>query len=310
MIESLSYAPVKEQLFPWAAKLDYLKQHPVTQFKPGLNVIFGANGSGKSTLLQMLATALAAEQGGTSVVTSAWVRDLFRWGSDSITWPFKVVHDGQPVMYFNARASEGLIGGGFDDDFFMLGVANTMTKGSAGQLVLHRATRLLEVIAPPRPEPARRTTRKSAKAADAASATETETGAKRRSKTAKDFERKAGKEPLVESGFPKKIEWKTPVANDAKKAVIDELLSPKCAKGPRTLLLDEPESGYSLGWQAGLWNNILSRVDPEKFQVIVATHSPFALGIKGANYIEMAPGYHVESVAAMLSLVHRLNSQE
>ncbi|MBU9200409.1 ATP-binding protein [Burkholderia multivorans] len=308
MIESLSYAPVKEQLFPWAEKLDYLKQHPITQFKPGLNIIFGGNGSGKSTLLQMLATALAAEQGGTSVVTASWVRDLFRWGSNRIAWPFEVIHDGQPVMYFNARASEGLIGGGFDDDFFMLGVANTMTKGSAGQLVLHRATRLLEVIAPPRPESAKKTTRKSAM--DAAESTDTASaGTKRRPKTARDFERKAGHEPLVPRGFPDKIEWKTPIANDAKKAVVDALLAPKCAQGPRTLLLDEPESGYSLGWQAGLWNNVLSKVDPEKFQVIVATHSPFALGIKGANYIEMAPGYHGESMAAMLSLVQRLNSQ-
>lgn len=58
-----------------------------------------------------------------------------------------------------------------------------------------------------------------------------------------------------------------------------------------TVLLDEPESGYSITWQKTFWDNIIKPIDTEQFQVIIATHSIFSLNIPGANYIEMEPGY-------------------
>ncbi|KVP39545.1 AAA family ATPase [Burkholderia ubonensis] len=300
MIDSLTFKPLKGSTMPWAAELDYFKKAPVTEFKPGLNILFGGNGSGKSTVLQLLATSLAAAQGGTSVVTASWMRDVLGFDNKSVQLPCELVHDGQPVMFFDARAKEGLIGGGFDDDFFNLGIANTMARGSTGQLGLRRVDRLLQVLVskdcptpqPPEPEPADKPKR-------------------RGGRTAKSFERKEAIRSLVPDGFPAEIEWKVTRGSgtdhrNKRFDLVDELLRAKRPVGPKTLIFDEPESGFSLPWQAGLWHNVFGKVDPARFQVIVATHSPFALGIPGANYIEMSPGYVRECLTAAQRFVDRL----
>jgi predicted ATPase len=101
--------------------------------------------------------------------------------------------------------------------------------------------------------------------------------------------------------------------NDTSKlrmALIDELLCAKRATGQKTFIFDEPESGFSLPWQAGLWASIFAKLDPNEFQVLVATHSPFALGISGANYIEMSPGYVRECEVAVLPLMTRFMFKE
>lgn len=304
MIDSLTFVPQNDGVMPWSAKLDYFKKHPVTEFKSGLNIAFGANGSGKSTLLQLLGTALAAVQGGTSTVTSSWLQDVCGFDAKEILLPCDIVHDGQPVMYFDSRAKEGLIGGSFDDDFFSLGLANTLTRGSSGQLVLQRIDRMLQVLmrkgTPPAPPPAEPAA----------------TPRRARGKSLKDLERKGGFRSLVPEGFPSEIEWKIPrhlaghKSLNARTALVEEHLRAKRAPGPKTLIFDEPESGFSLPWQAGIWANIFSKIDPEQFQVIVATHSPFALGIPGAHYIEMSPGYLLECQVATLGLMTRFMSKE
>lgn len=306
MIDLLTYTELADSNMPWAAQLDYFKRSPVTEFKPGLNILFGGNGSGKSTVLQMLGQTLAATQGGTSVVTSSWISDVVGFGGSHCKLPCSVVHDGQPVMFFDARAKEGLVGGSFDDDFFSLGVANAMAKGSTGQLGFRRLERLLKVLLDAQKEGA---------AQDSAPKPEAVRAPAKGKRTAKSFERKAGAKSLVPQGFPAEIEWK--VSRDhlnahwkARFDVVEQLLAAKRPQGPKTLLFDEPESGFSLPWQAGLWSNMFSKVDPEKHQVIVATHSPFALGIDGANYIEMTPGYLLESKVALMSLMNRFFSQK
>lgn len=296
MIDSLTIKPCKNSEFPWVAELDYFKRHPVTEFKPGLNILFGGNGSGKSTVLQLLAQSLAAAQGGVSMVTTSWLQDVFGFDGKELLLPCEVVHDGQPVMFFDARAQEGLIGGSFDDDFFSLGIENIMAKGSAGQLGLRRLERLLRVMHPTPEAPP-------AQAAQAAPDTTS------RGRTAKDFSRKAPN-PRPPADFPAQIEWKMSrgSVNSAWTKRLDlaeELFRAKRPLGQKTLIFDEPESGFSLPWQAGLWSNVFAKVDPERFQVIVATHSPFALRIPGANYIEMSPDYLLESQLATLSLVDR-----
>lgn len=297
MIDSLTYKPLKESVMPWADELDYFKNTPVTEFKPGLNILFGGNGSGKSTVLNLLATSLAAVQGGSSVVTSSWIRDVLGFDGDAVQLPCELVHDGQPVMFFDARAKEGIIGGSFDDDFFAMGVANTIARGSTGQLGLQRLDRLLQVLVE--------------KNTPAQQEQAPESKPKGRGRSAKSFARKGSNPSMTPKGFPASIEWKVSrgSGNDTwskRFDLIDGLLSAKRPVGPKTLIFDEPESGFSLPWQAGIWANVFAKVDPERFQVIVATHSPFSLGIPGAHYIEMSPGYLRQSQLAVFTLLERL----
>lgn len=299
MIKQLSFTPCPDMLMPWTRELSYFKENPVTQFQPGLNIVFGGNGSGKSSLLQMLALSLAAKQGGSSVVTSSWVSEVFGYTGASCRLPCDVTHDGQPLMFMDARASEGLIAGSFDDDFFEMGLANTLTKGSTGELVISRLNRLLEVLVAP-PE-----------ASDTGNPSCDGEAGKRKGTTLKDLSRKEGRKSLVPSGFPEKIEWRIPLKGSSASVQdridgVAALLRAKCDKGPRTLIFDEPESGFSLPWQAALWQNIFSKVDPTRFQVIVATHSPFALHIPGARYIELTPGYLRQSENAVRALLARI----
>lgn len=59
--------------------------------------------------------------------------------------------------------------------------------------------------------------------------------------------------------------------------------------GKMTLLFDEPERALALPKQRELFN-ILNDL-ATKYQVIIATHSPFVLYIKGSNILDIEPGY-------------------
>jgi hypothetical protein len=99
----------------------------------------------------MAALSLAAEQGGVSTVTQDWLRNVVTggFGGDAkvgtLLEGINVVHDGQPVMYGNPRNAVGLIGGGFDDDFFSQGVEAAMYKGSTGYTTMKRLHRMIAV---------------------------------------------------------------------------------------------------------------------------------------------------------------------
>jgi len=73
-----------------------------------------------------------------------------------------------------------------------------------------------------------------------------------------------------------------------------ELLKATIAQGQKTLLLDEPESGLAVHVQHNLWRMMENGALKHNLQIIVATHSPFALSCT-ANYIELTPGYLKQS---------------
>ena len=80
--------------------------------------------------------------------------------------------------------------------------------------------------------------------------------------------------------------------------LLEARLAPSIPSGPLTLLLDEPESNFSVAWQARIWDRLANPSGPSHFQVIVATHSMFSLNIPGATYIEFEEGYLESATAA------------
>lgn len=77
-------------------------------------------------------------------------------------------------------------------------------------------------------------------------------------------------------------------------------LQPAIPVGPLTVLLDEPDLHLDIPSQANLWGQIKRLAKKE--QIIVATHSIFAVNVKGATYIDLVPGYLEECRKAALGV--------
>lgn len=251
----------------------------------------------------MMGMTMAAVQGGRSCVTSSWIYDLVGFHGKEHGIPGKLRHDGQPIMYFDARAKEGIVGGGFDDDFFSLGFENSMRRGSTGQLVLARLDRMLSIL------------RGAQEVIGASSAATTKS--KRKTSGAPVSKENPGRRASGSTfnagapSFPTEIEYKVTRGENsvwaAKLKTLEALFVASVPLGPKTMLFDEPESGFSIDWQARFWSGLRDKVNPHEFQVIVATHSPFALGVEGANYIEMEEGYIKKSKDALRDLMPALS---
>ena len=77
----------------------------------------------------------------------------------------------------------------------------------------------------------------------------------------------------------------------------------------QTILLDEIEANLDFAHQAMVWKTIRTLVEDGKHQVIVASHSPFAINVPGAHYIETTEGY-LEASRAALRLLHEEDEEE
>jgi predicted ATPase len=82
---------------------------------------------------------------------------------------------------------------------------------------------------------------------------------------------------------------------------IEKMLAPNAPAGPQTMLMDEPDRSLDIDNASLLWKQIPKLV-PE-FQVVVATHSPFAVNVAGAQYIDLSPGY-LEKCRALFEVIH------
>ena len=58
-------------------------------------------------------------------------------------------------------------------------------------------------------------------------------------------------------------------------------------------------ANFSLVWQARLWTLLANPQVAERFQVIVASHSAFALGSPHAHYIDLQNGFREEAEQAL-----------
>jgi predicted ATPase len=99
-----------------------------------------------------------------------------------------------------------------------------------------------------------------------------------------------------EKAFPATIEnrMKGRYVNDVwkeKVEALDETFKGTIPIGQPTTLIDEPESHLDLIAQKDMWEFLGNPSHHENFQLIVSTHSPFSLGIKHANYIDIKNGY-------------------
>lgn len=85
--------------------------------------------------------------------------------------------------------------------------------------------------------------------------------------------------------------------------------------GQQTMLLDEPESGLAIHVQSNIFKMIQKKALENKLQIIIATHSPFALTCD-ANFIELEPGYiqktkyEIQMLSAMINLQDKIEEKQ
>lgn len=243
-------------------KVAALKGLDRLEFKPGLNILWGPNGCGKSTVLTLLARMLHCEQGNRTVVTQTSVQAVF-------TVPYK----NYPNGFRSEEFPDGVVPvhDGQATLHFDPGHAVGLIGGSFdwdfGTEGIHNAI-----------------SRGSAG----------ETSMRRMNDVLthvvkpETFPRVEWKEqkPEGEPG-PKEHSW------TKKLRQVATFLDGTLERGQPTVLLDEPDRSLSIKLQAGLWHNLAARY-AGNVQVIAASHSPFALRLPGAHYIDLSPGYLAE----------------
>lgn len=261
MFESISLTGLgKSVRFGYAAKLPFFAKKKKLEFKPGLNILFGPNGCGKSTVLRILSDTMFATQGGTSVVTSSALRETAdTWGRSGPT---------DAIGLAVAHDGQPVV---FCDPRNTVGLMGGAFDDDFMDLGLRNLF-------------AQKKTshgQLSAHRIDTALAVLT------------------GKEKA-----PAAVEWRVNRKNanshwTAALDIVEARMKASIERGQPTIILDEPEANFSLLWQSRLWDLISSQAVTRDFQVIVATHSVFALGFPDANYIDFEPGYVEKATNAM-----------
>lgn len=267
MFQSISFKGLKQsQRFGYAAGIEFFAARKQVEFEPGLNVLFGPNGSGKSIVLRILADTMCATHGGISAITEATIRDTIDFGVE-IGKARKPV---DRVSLLVQHDGQPVI---YCDPRQAKGLVSThfdddFIQSGVNELLANRRASQGEAVAA-RMNVALAVLSGRAQLPTTVQATMTKKGSNE-----------------VWSGAIEMIEARM-------KSNID--------KGQFTVLLDEPEANFSLQWQATLWALIADPDVAKRVQVIVASHSPFVLGIQHANYIDLVPGYRAEIQSLLTS---------
>lgn len=252
----------KSRMFGYAAESRFFRENAGLTFAPGLNVIVGPNGTGKSTILKILGETMCATRYGTSTITQEVV--------------------GSTIHFGNA----------FSDI-----EAERQLSDRVGVLVEHDGKPAIYC------DP-RHTSGLAGKDFDKFfyDSEESAPAGKRMSHGLSALVKSDGALSVLAgvNVFPGEIKYSidTKSLNDTWKqalGMVETRMMANSPAGQRTVLLDEPDSNLSLLWQARLWEFLAQPDLAERFQIIVASHSAFALGIQHANYIETQVGFRVET---------------
>ena len=264
MFQEISLAGLKKsKAFGYAAEVPFFTRKKKLSFKPGLNILFGPNGCGKSTVLQILARTTCAAQGGLSVVTES------------------VLHD----------------------NVDMLGrLRNTDMTSKLGLHVAHDGQPV--VFCDPRAKVGLIGGSFDDDFFSAGVAEMTQHNRRSHGQASLSRANVALAILLGQAPFPKEVQRRInrDMVNDVwgrALDVVEDGLKGTIAPGQPSVLLDEPEANFSLLWQSRIWDLLAKPEMATKFQVIVATHSPFALGIAQAHYIDFVEGFRQECEAAL-----------
>ena len=265
----------------YAAALPALKDRTF-EFEAGLTVLFGQNASGKSTMLKLMAGYSGCQRPGWTTYSEDYEPFKKYCHPREPNPPFperfavylgglraEVQWDGTPTYYSRGLPSQGqasfdeaLERGGDEADDYM---RRMMSPGSSGQeQILWVNDRLEQTIAKP-------------------------------PTIARDATFYVYGRGMVD---PKTREhWGTDWSQGIEQFVdyVDSL--PRT--GPVTVLLDEPDTRLSLPNQEKLWRLFLPRI-AEGRQIIVASHSPFAL--RAPRIIDLDSGYSDRCRQALATL--------
>lgn len=251
----------KSPRFGYAADLPFFKGRRHIEFKPGLNVLYGPNGCGKSTVLRMLGETMCATQGGVSAVTEAALRE-------SVDVGFGSGRCVDQIALHVLHDGQPVL---YCDPRKAVGIAG----GSFDQDFLKEG--LTELF-------------------DNKSKSHGQASASRMAAALDVLEGKARLpaaplRKLSASGLNDL--WKKALS------IVDARMAPSIEPGQITILLDEPEANFSLKWQAMLWALVSDPSVLERCQIIVASHSPFVLGLPAATYLDLVPDYRQDMQALL-----------
>ncbi len=269
MFDSIQFKGLAQSsLFGYAKDVPYFKNRRQLKFKPGLNILFGPNGCGKSTVLNILAHTMAAAQGGVSKVTQDHI-------SSTVD------------MFASLRKRDGSKGDKVDK-------VGLEVRHDGQPVVYSDPRKAVGLIGGSFDDDFMEKGISEAM------------GASRRSHGQLSLSRTDGALAVLlgKRPFPCSVEFsmkKSHVNDQWVQAIelVEKRLQACIEPGQPTVILDEPEANFSLLWQSRLWALLGNPAVADKFQVIVASHSPFALGHAHAHYIEFEEGY-TQSVEAAL----------
>lgn len=263
MISEVIIQDVNRACVPHAPKVPFLRTISRVEFRPGLNILWGPNGSGKSTLLSAIARMLHCEQGGRTCVTEHSIDEVFTVPSEQ----FKL-GDRSKTM------ADGILP--VHDGQPMTHCDPSVAVGLVGGMAGFDYDFFGEGTD---------------NAMFSGSAGET---------TSRRMQ--AALLAVVDPAkYVRPVTWKARKEGSRAEAVA-EFLKGTLPKGQPTVILDEPDRSLSMKFQAGLWHNLASKYS-KNAQVIVASHSPLALDIPDAHYVETSSGYLAECRDVMFNHV-------